>query len=514
MEHELKAIAMYLPQYHNVEENNIWWGEGFTDWRAMDDAKPLFESHNQPKRPLNDNRYDLLDKGTFKWQAGLMKKYGIYGLCIYHYYFKDGRKILEKPAENLLKWNDIDIPFCFCWANESWVCSWSNVSNSNVWASRYEKDVKQYNNGMLLEQKYGDKDDWVKHYDYLRDFFKDSRYILMDNKPILVLYKPMDITCLSEMITCWNELAIKDGFNGIYIIGAWCDSYSKKIVDAELQHEPSTTITRQFSARFTNEKYPHMGRVLEYDDVWRASLGYCYKSGKVFWGGFSNYDDTPRRSMAGMVVYGDTPDKFKQYLTELYAKNAAYGNEYVFINAWNEWGEGMYLEPDAERKYGFLEAFAYAKEHYFDYIDIYKNKKDESKELSKILEETLLQKERFQKELLMMKRWMQIKQQGISIVEYIKAHYGTKVAIYGMSDYGKLLVGELEGTDVKVVYGIDKNAEGINMNITIYKPEEHLPEVDVVIVTAVHVYDEVRNLLKKNSAQRLISLESVIMNVC
>jgi len=98
MEHELKAIAMYLPQYHNVEENNIWWGEGFTDWRAMDDAKPLFESHNQPKRPLNDNRYDLLDKGTFKWQAGLMKKYGIYGLCIYHYYFKDGRKILEKPA--------------------------------------------------------------------------------------------------------------------------------------------------------------------------------------------------------------------------------------------------------------------------------------------------------------------------------------------------------------------------------------------------------------------------------
>lgn len=116
----VKVISMYLLQFHKVKENDEWWGEGFTEWTAARQALPLFDGHYQPHVPLNANYYDLLDKGTMQWQADLMKKYGIDGQCIYHYWFKDGRQILEKPVENLLRWTDIEMSFCFCWANESW----------------------------------------------------------------------------------------------------------------------------------------------------------------------------------------------------------------------------------------------------------------------------------------------------------------------------------------------------------------------------------------------------------
>lgn len=123
----MKIFTMYLPQFHRTLENDAWWGEGFTDWVSTKNVAPLFSGHVQPRIPLNSNYYDLTEKETMKWQAELMHQYGIDGMCIYHYWFKDGRKVLEKPAENLLKWKDIDMPFCFYWANESWARSWSNV---------------------------------------------------------------------------------------------------------------------------------------------------------------------------------------------------------------------------------------------------------------------------------------------------------------------------------------------------------------------------------------------------
>ncbi len=134
-----KVLAFYLPQFHQVKENDAWWGEGFTEWMAVRRAKTLFPEHNQPRRPLNDNYYDLTDKKTMEWQANLAKKYCVDGFCFYHYYFKDGRKSLEKPAENLLSWTDVDMPFCFCWANESWARSWGGVSGANPWADKFER---------------------------------------------------------------------------------------------------------------------------------------------------------------------------------------------------------------------------------------------------------------------------------------------------------------------------------------------------------------------------------------
>ena len=133
----MKVIAMYLPQFHKVKENDEWWGDGFTDWVSARQAVPLFDDHYQPHIPQNRNYYDLTDKKTILWQAELMKKYGVDGVCMYHYWFKDGRKILEKPAENLLQWKDVNMPYCFCWANETWARSWSNIKG-NVWSNLSE----------------------------------------------------------------------------------------------------------------------------------------------------------------------------------------------------------------------------------------------------------------------------------------------------------------------------------------------------------------------------------------
>ena len=149
----IKTIAMYLPQFHEVPENNEWWGEGYTEWIAAKKAEKLFDGHYQPREPLNDNYYDLMDKSTMLWQAEIARQYLLDGFCFYHYYFKEGRKILEKPAENLLKWKDVNMPFCFCWANESWGRTWSKINYEiNEWLIEDEKDHK---NPIMEDEKIG-----------------------------------------------------------------------------------------------------------------------------------------------------------------------------------------------------------------------------------------------------------------------------------------------------------------------------------------------------------------------
>ena len=225
----MKVLAMYLPQFHRVKENDEWWGEGFTDWTTVKQAKPLFEGHNQPHVPSDENYYDLLDKNTMRWQTSLMKKYGIDGMCMYHYWFEDGRKILEKPVENLLNWKEIDMPFCLCWANETWARSWSGLQNVNVWADTCEPD-KKTGKKILLKQRYGNYKDWKEHFEYLLPFFRDDRYIKVDGKPVFVFYKAECIPCFEDMVEAWQQLAIESGINGIYIIANGCKKSSREYV--------------------------------------------------------------------------------------------------------------------------------------------------------------------------------------------------------------------------------------------------------------------------------------------
>ncbi|MDD6482794.1 MAG: glycoside hydrolase family 99-like domain-containing protein [Lachnospiraceae bacterium] len=510
----MKTIAMYLPQYHNVEENNAWWGEGYTDWKAMEMAKPLYEGHIQPKEPLDHRQYDLEKKETLQWQAELMNKYGLYGVAIYHYWFKDGRKILERPAENLLKWSDIKIPFCFYWANESWVRSWSAVENQNIWAANFEQErlPNENENGVLLEQDYGRKDEWVKHFEYFVPFFKDERYIKIDGKPVIMIYRPASIMCLKEMIDCWRECAREKGFSGVFLIGANCNNDCKEIFDMQLLQEPGTTIDRDFPERYTNKNRMEVARYLAYDEVWRSLLNHKENDSHSFFGGFSNYDDTPRRGNAGTVIFNGSAEKFKIYLTELYAKNAAAGNEYVFINAWNEWGEGMYMEPDETEQYGYLEAIAYAERHYKNEIYKYtgENRIEHSKDELQIV---MKQKERFCLECQILSKWLGCTEKGVKISEYFIAHNYKNIAIYGYGMLGKHLLSELKNSDVIVKAIIDLNADGLKLEIPVKKPSDNLEGYDLIVVTNVHIYKEICKSLKKHYDGKVVSLETVINEV-
>ena len=174
-----KLIAMYLPQYHQIQENDEFWGEGFTDWITVRNAKPLFEGHDQPKVPLNNNYYDLSFRENVEWQAKLAKQYGIYGFGIYHYWFNNEKNLLTKPAQIIQENKDIDIKYFYAWDNISWKRSWSNVKESgNAWAPAIEKQ-KGINSGpcILIPYLIGGEADWKNHYNYLKPYFKDSRYI-------------------------------------------------------------------------------------------------------------------------------------------------------------------------------------------------------------------------------------------------------------------------------------------------------------------------------------------------
>lgn len=502
----MKVIAMYLPQFHRVKENDEWWGEGFTEWTAVRGATQLFDGHYQPRIPQNRNYYDLLEKDTMLWQASLMKQYGVDGICIYHYWFKDARKILEKPVENLLQWKDVDMSFCFCWANESWARSWSKLLKKNVWSNLHEQK-SDTSNGVLLEQNYGNEQQWKMHFDYLLPFFKDERYIRVEGRPLFVIYRTADIPCLTEMLECWEKLALSHGLNGIYVIGAYGVTPGVGSVDAELQ------LAREYMVEkdILRETKTNSVSVCEYDDVWRAILE---KKGtdKTYYQGLVDYDDTPRRGSRGRVAVHATPEKFSRYLTELMAKSSAEGKELLFLNAWNEWGEGMYLEPDEKYGEDYLRAVLYAKEHYRNEVDKYvqADAGQPSEQVWEQLETLSKYRDKILHYLHLMDYWMTLRENGISIGDIILNSGYKKVAIYGYGIPGKHLYTELQGSKVEVQYIIDRQRDKLHAEVPIYLPEEILPETEAVIVAATYYYAEIYQLLKERGVKKIISLETLL----
>lgn len=351
----IKTIAMYLPQFHQIAENDEWWGEGFTEWQAVQKAGPLFEGHDQPRKPLQGRYYNLLDKDTMKWQAKLAKDYLVDGFCFYHYWFENGRRILEKPAENLLKWQDIDMPFCFSWANESWIRTWENVAEGNAWAEKFDGSIgeKAGQKGVLLHQDYGTEKDWREHFEYLLPFFLDKRYISVDGKPVFVIYKPEHFgKSLTPMLDCWKRWIKEAGVPELYIIGSQCSVNSETIwplMDARVKHGPAIGLA--------NEQKIGNTRFFDYDYIWKRFLGMEGNQGdKTFYCGFVDFDSSPRQGEQAIIFRNGSPEKFEKYFGQLVDKSIRLGNELVFINAWNEWGEGMYLEPDESNGFQYLQA--------------------------------------------------------------------------------------------------------------------------------------------------------------
>ncbi len=353
----MKLIAFYLPQFHEIQENNQWWGKGFTEWNNVKKAKSFFWMHNQPRYPLDNNYYNLLNIETIKWQVKLAKKFGIYGFCFYHYWF-GGRKLLEKPVENLLNNQEIKIPFCFSWANEPWTRTWHGAGG--------EKEI-------LMRQEYGGINEWKEHFYYLIDFFKDERYIKKDNKPMFLIYRTGYMERCNDMLKLWNDMAIECGFSGMHFVNMLTvqEKYNRsKYLEATVDFEPGRTrreniIKIEKFSLFRKkllEKDISFGifnrlicNVIDYDKVNLEMLNKVHKKNE-YRGVFVDYDDTPRRGLKGIIFRGSTPDKFKKYLSANIKNSCNEGNEFLFVNAWNEWGESNYLEPDKKSGYAYLKA--------------------------------------------------------------------------------------------------------------------------------------------------------------
>lgn len=347
----MKKFAFYLPQFHCIPENDMWWGKGFTEWVNVKKARPLYKGHLQPKKPLNQNYYNLLEPETLIWQSKLINEYRLDGLIYYHYYF-EGKKLLEKPAEMLLTSKDVPINFFFCWANHSWLKSWEG-----------SKEV-------LIAQTYGGEKEWEAHFQYLLPFFRDGRYEKYQNKPVFMLFA-CDFEKKNEMLAYFDRRCKSYGFSGICVIETLESYHEKKIMKFDSQksiytefvflREPVSSL-RAFSSssimpRIKNRlgkiackylKYPYIAK-RNGNDLFHIMS--CWKTNRtdIIRGLFFEWDNTPRHNYRGYVITPPTKENFLKYIDTV--KNS----EYLFINAWNEWCEGMILEPTEENGFKYLE---------------------------------------------------------------------------------------------------------------------------------------------------------------
>ena len=232
-----KLLTWYLPQYHSIPENNEFWGEGFTDWVTVRNAKPLYKGHLQPRIPHNNNYYDLAIRDNVEWQARIAKEHGIFGFGIYHYWFNNEKNLLTKPAEIIRDDKDIDINYFFAWDNASWVRSWSAVSG-NAWAPVADQKYDKKGRTVLIPYILGKENDWENHFNHLIDYFNDSRYIKVDNKPMfIILQYDNDI---QKMCYYWDNLARLNGFDGMYFVfknKRWFDWGDRKRFNYEPHHD-------------------------------------------------------------------------------------------------------------------------------------------------------------------------------------------------------------------------------------------------------------------------------------
>lgn len=366
----VKVIAYYLPQFHTFPENDEWWGKGFTEWTNVKSAMPLYKGHLQPRVPLKQNYYNLLDVEVLRWQSDLANKYGIYGFCYYHYWF-DGKMLMNRPMEILLENKDIEQPFCICWANENWTKAWAKKDRT-----------------ILISQTYGSKEDWERHFEYLLPFFKDDRYIKLNGYPLLVIYRPELIGTLREMLELWKKLAISNGLGGITFAYQHANYNHLNVPTGDLfdygiEYQPSFVRKDQqrsinlVRGKILNElvtklgiKQSKMSSILyNYDDTWKRILNVIPRDSKMIPGAFVNWDNTPRYKKRASIEYSYSVDKFEKYLEcQIRRTKEIYKKDLLFLFAWNEWGEGGYIEPDTAEGYMRLEAIRNALKKNGDFI--------------------------------------------------------------------------------------------------------------------------------------------------
>jgi lipopolysaccharide biosynthesis protein len=351
-----RAIAFHLPQFHPVPENDEWWGKGFTEWTNVTKAKPLFEGHYQPQLPSDLGFYDLRLPEVREEQAALAQEYGIYGFCYYHYWFS-GRRILELPVDAIVKSGKPELPFCLCWANENWTRRWDGEDQH-----------------ILLQQIYSAEDD-LAHLRVLAKYFNDPRYIRVNGKPLFLIYRASNLPDPAGTVARWRAEGKRLGFPGLYLCNVESSPRDKGIAksanfDAGVEFSPDGDY---LPARLRPPKRNFLQRVLRDEastDVWEKNYIYDYDAFRDrmltkpdadylrFPGVIPSWDNSARKRELAYIFRDATPEAYEKWLAALVKrfKPPTAEENFIFINAWNEWGEGNHLEPCRRWGRKYLEA--------------------------------------------------------------------------------------------------------------------------------------------------------------
>lgn len=349
---EMKArvIALYLPQFHPIPENDEMWGKGFTEWRNVALAKPMFRGHFQPKIPADLGFYDLRLPEVREAQAAMAAAHGIEGFCYYHYWFS-GKRLLEMPFNEALRTGRPDFPFCLCWANESW---------SGVWVGRPDH--------IIMEQRYLGPEEDERHFYDLLPAFRDPRYIRVDGKPIFFIYRPAKLPDSNATIALWRDLAAREGLPGLFLVGinhriALWEPGPAGFDAALVNRLPDTRpwVSRRDPLRWLRFKMQASRRqptVYDYSEDLVQPIYDEVRTGQWFPTVYPNWDTSARHRERGLVMHDATPEKFEGVMRKavhLVAQRAPQ-HRIIILKSWNEWAEGNYVEPDLRHGDGYLKA--------------------------------------------------------------------------------------------------------------------------------------------------------------
>jgi hypothetical protein len=356
-----RLVALYLPQFHPIPENDAWWGKGFTEWTNTAKARPMFRGHYQPHVPADLGYYDLRVPETRAAQADMARAYGIDAFCYYHYWFS-GRSILQRPFDEVLNSREPHFPFCLCWANQSWTGIWHGSGDR-----------------ILIKQEYPGDDDHRAHFAALLPAFLDERYLRVDGKPFFVIYRPMDIPDIRRVADLWREMAISAGLGGLHLVGVETDSFpdwdhGAHGFDASFRstlpprrewrswRTPFAKIEQFVAQRWQDLTGVRAGRswqptIHRYRDVALDFVPPPLAGLERYPCVVPNWDNTPRSGRAGLVLHDSAPEQFRLQLRKAFdvIADLPATRRIVIVKSWNEWAEGNHLEPDLRYGRGYLE---------------------------------------------------------------------------------------------------------------------------------------------------------------